>query len=224
MNYFKKKWQNLRKKYKNVVHPPTINEQLREYQRILAKSVREIQKEKNTLQSQEKKFLQQIKINAKSGHENSAKILAKNVVRIRKNIDKFYTMEAELSSVSSKLTSMKTISQMTDIMKGVTKTMHSMNKTTNLPAMQSVMRNFEKEAEVLNLKDEIFSDTMEDVMGGENEDEESEELVEKIFDELNISLTTNLKSAPNKTPNKLQEEEEEKKHQELVSRLQELKK
>lgn len=46
-----------------------------------------------------------------------------------------------------------------------------MNKRLNLPQLQKIMMQFERESEIMDLKEETISDTIDDVIGEEDEDE-----------------------------------------------------
>ena len=60
---------------------------------------REIDKLKNA----EKKSMKECKKYAKDGQVSSAKILAKEIVNVRKTIDRMYASKAQLNSVSMNL-------------------------------------------------------------------------------------------------------------------------
>lgn len=57
------------------------------------------------------------------------------------------------------------------LLAGVTKAIKNMNKRLNLPSLQKIMMEFERESEIMDLKEETISDTMDDVIG-EADDEE----------------------------------------------------
>ena len=113
----------------------TPQEMMREQQRLVQRSIREIDRERTTLQNNEKKTIIEIKKLAKQGQIPAAKILAKDLVRTRSYITKMYTMRAELQAVSMQLTTMKTTAAMNSAMAGATKAMMRMNAKMNLPAM-----------------------------------------------------------------------------------------
>jgi charged multivesicular body protein 2A len=71
-----------------------------------------------------------------------------------------------------------------------------MNKQMNIPAMQRIMMEFEKQNDMMDMKQEMMSDTMDDVLEQENEDEESEEIINKVLDEIGINLSSQLLEAP----------------------------
>lgn len=50
--------------------------------------------------------------------------------------------------------------------------MMAMNRQMNIPQMQRIMMEFEKQSERMDMKQEMMSDTMDDVLEGEGEEEE----------------------------------------------------
>jgi len=66
--------------------------------------------------------------------------------------------------------------------------MKSMNKQINLPQINKIMMNFEKESELMDIKEEMENDAIDNVMEEEDDEEESENIVNQIFDEIGISL------------------------------------
>lgn len=101
--------------------PKTQKEIVREHQRLIQKSIRELDREKNMLEAQERRIIADIKKNAKAGSTNSVKILATDLVRTRKNIEKFQTMRAHMQAVSLRLQTVTSNQAMGSAMFGVTK-------------------------------------------------------------------------------------------------------
>ena len=52
--------------------------------------------------------------------------------------------------------------------------MGAMNRGLNLPSIQRIMAEFEKESATMDMKEEMMSDAVDDVMDDELEDEEEE--------------------------------------------------
>ena len=48
--------------------------------------------------------------------------------------------------------------------------MASMNQAMNLPAMQRIMMEFEKQSEVMEMKEEMMEDTMDDMFDMEEDE------------------------------------------------------
>ena len=56
---------------------------------------------------------------------------------------------------------------------GVTKALKTMNRRMNLPNLQKIMMEFERESEIMDLKEETISDTIDDVIGNADDEEVS---------------------------------------------------
>ena len=85
---------------------------------------------------------------AKQGEMQAVRVMAKDLVRTRRYVKKFIMMKANIQAVSLKITTLKSQGAMANAMKGVTKAMGAMNKQINMPQMQKIMMEFEKEVSV----------------------------------------------------------------------------
>lgn len=123
-------------------------------------------------------------------------MMAKDVVRMRANITNFYKMRAQMQSVSMQLQTMKSQQAMGKAMFGVTRSLQMMNRQMNLPAMQKMMMEFEKQNEMMEFKSEIMEDTMNDALGAEDEEERTDEMVSQILDEVGIGIAGSMANTP----------------------------
>ena len=46
-----------------------------------------------------------------------------------------------------------------------------MNRSLNMPQLQKIMMDFERESEIMDLKEELISDTIDDAIGEEDDEE-----------------------------------------------------
>lgn len=81
----------------------TPAERLRKHQRALEKTQRELDRERVKLENQEKKLVADIKKSAKNGQIGACKIQAKDLVRTRRYIQKFYQMRTQLQAISLRI-------------------------------------------------------------------------------------------------------------------------
>lgn len=72
-------------------------------------------------------------------------------------------------------------------MKGATSLLGSMNRQMNLPALQRIAMEFEKENDIMDQRQEMMDDAIDDVTGLEDE-EEGEEVVREVLDEIGVDL------------------------------------
>ncbi|KAJ3037630.1 Charged multivesicular body protein 2A [Rhizophlyctis rosea] len=171
-------------------------EMLRQHQRALNRAIRDLDRERAKLEQQEKKLIVDIKKSAKANQISACKVMAKDLVRTRRYIQKFYQMRTQLQAVSLRIQTLRGTQQMADAMKGVTKAMRSMNKQINLPGIQKIMMEFEKESEMMDMKEEMMNDAIDDVMEDENDEEEEEAIVSQVLDEIGINLDQSLANTP----------------------------
>lgn len=174
----------------------TPSEILREHKRTLDKSIRELDRERTQMQNQEKKLTLEIKRTAKANQLGAVKVMAKDLVRTRHSITKFYALKSQLQGVSLRMQTLKSTQAMADAMRGVTKAMGQMNKKLNLPAVAQIMKEFEKQNEKMEMTTETMGDALDDAFEQEGEDEESEELVNAVLDELGCAVNGDLVSVP----------------------------
>eukprot|EP00951_Prasinocladus_malaysianus_P000937 scaffold6520_cov44-Prasinocladus_malaysianus.AAC.1 len=129
---------------------------LRENKRALDKAIRELDREKNQLQNEERKLIGEIKKAAKDNQMEAVKIMAKSLVRNRHAATKMMHLKSQLQAVSIRLQTLKSTQAMGDAMRGATKAMGAMNKQMNLPRLQAIMREFEKQNERQEMTSEMM--------------------------------------------------------------------
>ena len=112
---------------------------------------------------------------ARRAQMGAVRIMAKDLVRTRNYITKFIVLRSHLNAVALKLQTVKSHEAMASAMKNVTGAMIRMNKTVNVPAMQKIMADFEKEQEIANMTQEMMGESLDEVME-EDGDEEEEDL------------------------------------------------
>ena len=91
---------------------------------------------------------------------------------------------------------MKSQQSMAQALGSVTLTMKRMNQTLNLPSIQKITSDFERLSETQAIKQEMFSESIDQVLADDNEADDTDELVNKIFDEVGLTFGESLVSAP----------------------------
>jgi charged multivesicular body protein 2A len=68
--------------------------------------------------------------------------------------------------------------------------MGAMNRGLNLPSIQRIMNEFERESSAMDMKEQIMGDAVDDVMDDEAEDEEEEgdKILKQVLDEIGVGL------------------------------------
>lgn len=92
----------------------------------------------------------------------------------------------------------RTNEQMMQAMKGATVALGSMNKSMNLPQLQRIAMEFERENDIMDQRQEMMDDAIDDAMDTGVE-EEGDEVVEQVLEEIGVDLSQSVShfSAPN---------------------------
>jgi charged multivesicular body protein 2A len=65
-----------------------------------------------------------------------------------------------------------------------------MNRGLNLPAIQRIMTEFEKESSMMDMKEVMMTDAVDDVMDEEDdEEEEGDKILKEVLDEIGVGLS-----------------------------------
>lgn len=98
--------------------------------------------------------------------------------------------------MSLKIQTLKSQNTMAQAMKGVSRAMMNMNRQMNLPQIQQILHEFEKQSEIMDMKEEMINDAIDDAMEDEGDEEESDAVVSQVLDELGLQLTDQLSGLP----------------------------
>ncbi|GMH92334.1 hypothetical protein TrST_g2889 [Triparma strigata] len=175
-----------------------LKEVLRENKRMITRAIRELDRERASLEREEKRLISDIKKFAKQQQMGSVKIMAKDLVRTRQYITKFIEMRSHLNGASLKLQTVKSHQALAESMSSVAKAMVKMNKAVNVPAINKMMQEFARENEKSELMQEMMGDAMDDVMDQEGNEEEEEMVVSQVLDEIGVNFGEELMEAPGK--------------------------
>uniref|UniRef100_A0A183CYW5 Charged multivesicular body protein 2a n=1 Tax=Gongylonema pulchrum TaxID=637853 RepID=A0A183CYW5_9BILA len=91
---------------------------------------------------------------------------------------------------------LKSQDAMAQAMKGVTRAMQSMNRQLNLPQIQKIMMEFERQSEIMDMKEEMMGEAVDDAIADEADEEETEAIVAQVLDELGIQMNEELSAIP----------------------------
>ena len=121
---------------------PTLEEQLRECKRTINRGIRELDRERTQLQNQEKKMINDMKTAARNSQLTSVRTMAKDLVRTRRHIQKFYEMKSHLQGVGMRMQSIKSTEAMARSLASSAQVMSSLNARLNLPALSNILKDF----------------------------------------------------------------------------------
>ena len=114
-----------------------LKDLIKQQKRSVSKAIRELDRERQRMERDEKKLASDIQALAKKGQMGAVRIQARELVRTKNFINKFLTMRAHLNAVLLKIQTVKSHEAMASALKGTSIAMQKMNKQMNLPAMHS---------------------------------------------------------------------------------------
>jgi charged multivesicular body protein 2A len=139
--------------------------------------MRDLDSERARLEQQEKKMNTDINKIAKERQMDVVKIMALDLVRTRRYFKKFMFVKANIQEVSLKIQTPRSQDAMAQATKGVTRTMQNMNRQLNLLQIQRILQKFEKQSEIMDTKEEVMNDAIDDATEDEGDEEESDAVV-----------------------------------------------
>lgn len=135
------------------------------------------------IQREEEKVKRSLKDAAKKGEKESCKILAKEIVRARKAVNRLYASKAHMNSVQMQMKNQLATLRIAGALEKSTEVMKSMQALVKMPEIQATMRDMSKEMMKAGIMEEMLDDTMETLDDDELEEEADSE-VEKVLYEL----------------------------------------
>jgi charged multivesicular body protein 2A len=168
---------------------PTPEERMREAKRLINRGIRELDRERTRLQNEEKKIVAEIKALAKKGQIAPCKTLAKDLVRSRRYVTKFYEMKSKLQGVGLQLQTVKSTQAMSQALKGVTSSMKAFNKSMNNQELNNIMKEFMRENERMGITEEMMGDAIDMALDQEGDVEASDQVVNQVLSEIGIEVS-----------------------------------
>ncbi|KFM24085.1 Vacuolar protein sorting-associated protein 24-like protein 1 [Auxenochlorella protothecoides] len=152
---------------------------VRTWQSTIRKEIRGIDRQILDMQREQRGAVKLIKDAAKRGDVTSAKIIAKEVVTIRRTVGKLAVNKATMISLSTQLSEQLAMASVAGTLSKSSEVMKLVNSLTKIPQMQATMREMSKEMYKAGVLEELVADTMDSAMDEEGLEEESAEAVDK---------------------------------------------
>jgi division protein CdvB (Snf7/Vps24/ESCRT-III family) len=173
----------------------------RSNKRLLRRATRQIERERGKLELSERKALEEVKAQAKKGKHEAAKIIAKEVVNVRKQINQFYIMQTQLKCLEMKLGSMEASTQIAGVISSATKTMKLTEEKLNTKEIQTVLKEFSKQTAMIDMKGEMLNDAMD--AANPVDDGDADTIYKQILNEQHLEIVDETKGAVPKDPVKV---------------------
>ncbi|XP_077436893.1 charged multivesicular body protein 2Ba [Vanacampus margaritifer] len=174
----------------------TVDDIIKEQSRELRGTQRQITRDRTALEKQERQLEAEIKKMAKSGNREACKILAKQLVQLKKQKNRTYAVSSKVTSMNTQTKLMNSQMKMAGAMSSTSKTMHAINKQMDPQKTMKNMQEFQKENMKMGMTEEMINDTLDDFLGESGDEEESEDIVNQVLDEIGIEISGKMVRAP----------------------------
>lgn len=169
----------------------TPKELVRENRRMVEHAVRDVDRERQRMQEQERRVVAELRAMVKSGAsgtEAGVRFMAQDLVRTRAAVVKFQRLRMHLQSVALRMQTVQGVQAMGQAMAGVTRALAAMNGQLNAPRLQRVLRDFERNTGRAEEAAEFMGDAIDESFACDEETEEADELVAQVLDEIGCSV------------------------------------
>src|SRR3989338_919444 len=166
---------------------PSPEQMVRATQRDLNKNKRNLEREVQNLRMAETQLIAGIKAEAKKGNEASAKQKARELVGLRGQISKLEGMQQKMNGVQAQTVSMQAQHTIAKALSSATSALSVQNSLVNPEQLQRTMMEFERQNQMLEIKDDLLDDLFENDL--EDEDE-ADSILSQVADEIGLDLSS----------------------------------
>ncbi|GIY20475.1 charged multivesicular body protein 3 [Caerostris extrusa] len=159
-------------------------DQVREWTSKLRKESFQLDRQIRAIQREEDKVKKTLKEAAKRGDTDVCKILAKEIVRARKAINRIYTSKAQINSVQMSMNHQLATLRVAGSLEKSTEVMKYMQNLVKIPEISKTMQEMSKEMMKAGIIEEMMEDTFESLDDQEELEEEAQQEVDKVLWEL----------------------------------------
>ncbi|KAH9943453.1 vacuolar sorting protein Vps24 [Epithele typhae] len=164
------------------LYGPSAEERVRAWQGKIRGEQRSLDREMRQLDMATKKAQTTVKQLAKKGDVKSARIMAKEVVRSHKQMDRLSVSKARLGSINNQLQQQLSMLKVTGALQKSTEIMKLSNSLMKLPQISATMREMSMEMTKAGIMEEMLEDTLAMEDDEELEDEADAEVDKVLFD------------------------------------------
>nr|CAD7261446.1 unnamed protein product [Timema shepardi] len=154
--------------------------EVKEWSHKIRKESNQLDRQIRAIQREEDKVKRSLKEAAKKGDKGVCTILAKEVIRARKAINKIHTSKAHLNSIMLQMKNQSATLRVAGALQKSTEVMQAMQNLVRVPEVAAAMRELSKEMMRAGIIEEMLEETMDTMEDPEEMEEEAGEEVDKV--------------------------------------------
>ncbi|XP_060521896.1 charged multivesicular body protein 2b-B [Cylas formicarius] len=180
----------------NFWSKPDPKEEQKENDRQLRKANRDIERDRLKLERDEKKLELEIRKLAKEGNNEGCRLLAKQLVQLRKQKNRSYAASSKITGIQFQNKAMGANQKLAESMGVAGKSMANMNKLMRPEQIAATVNAFSRENMKMEMTDEMINDTLDEMLTESGDEEESDNIVTQVLDEIGIEISGKMSGAP----------------------------
>ncbi|XP_063240192.1 charged multivesicular body protein 3 [Bacillus rossius redtenbacheri] len=162
----------------------TPKEMVNDWSRKIRKEGYQLDRQIRAIQREEEKVKRSLKEVAKKGDKDICIILAKEVLRARKAINKIHISKAHMQSILLQMKNQLATLRVAGSLEKSTEVMQAIQNLIKVPEVAETMRDLSREMMKAGIIEEMLDDTMDTLEDEEELEEEAEGEVDKVLWEL----------------------------------------
>ena len=171
----------------------TSDNPIRALQTQVRTSVRTSEREIARLDREERVLLAQLKKCGSVQHIETARIKAKELVRLRAHRVRLTGLKAGLSGLSQQLGEVGTSHKIQEALGKTTEMLQKLNGQLSMVATQRLMKEFDRQTNEMSTKQEMVNDALESAFEADNEQAETEDAVLQVLEEAGLEQACRMK-------------------------------
>ncbi|KXJ76844.1 charged multivesicular body protein 3 [Aedes albopictus] len=175
---------------------------VQEWSSKLRKESYALDRQIRSIQREEDKIKRSLKEAAKKNDKEVCTILAKEIIRSRKAVNKIYTSKAHINSVQLQMKNQLATVRVAGSLSKSTEVMQAMQSLVKLPEVAASMREMSKEMMKAGIIEEMIDETMESLEDVEEMEEEAQKEIDKVLWEITAGKLGEAPAAPMAAPAK----------------------
>ena len=171
-------------------------EQTRAARSQVRSSQRELAREVQRLEREERKLIADIKKAAKRGDKRTTGTLAKSLVRLRKQKERMVGASAQMGAVNNRIATQAATRSSAEALASATQAMKVSNTAMSVSAVTGVATEFARQSEMMDMKEEMMNDAIDGAMDSASDDEEVDAVFAQVLDGIALDATSQMAPAP----------------------------
>ncbi|EPY37420.1 charged multivesicular body protein 3 [Angomonas deanei] len=184
----------------------TPEEEVKKWTRQLRSEQRKIDMQITRIRREEQKVKMSMKQAAKQNDTVAVKMLAKELVRSRKAVNRMYTAKTQMNSVAMQLQNQLAQAKVAGGLQKSGEIMKEMNALVKVKEVQQTMMEMSKEMAKGGIMEEMMNDTLDAALDDDISDTELEDEVNKVVEEVTQNQMAGAHVGAGKLPQKQQQQ------------------